>query len=151
MLSGGSVVSWSVTFAAKTVTEQVSFGAKFVSGSSVNVVGPPPTVAVCPSLVLQAIEYQPSAADTGSENVTEMFESTATLLEPLAGDVEVTDGAVSAGHLANGVKKFRGFGEPTEKSAELLSVSAQPPELRSAAVVLERVGVGVVSNMFAPS
>ena len=83
-----SLVSWSLTLAAWTVTAQVSFVAKSVVGSSVNVVGPLLTVAACPSLVPQEIEYQPSVTFTASENVIEMFASTATLLPPLAGDVD---------------------------------------------------------------
>src|SRR2546421_4417565 len=110
MLSGGSFVSWSVTSAAKTVTVQVSLGRKFVSGSRVNVVGPPPTVAVCPSLVPQAIEYQPSATVTGSENVIVMFESTSTLLPPLAGGVEPPEGAAPAGQVKNREARVRGVG-----------------------------------------
>ena len=41
MLSGGSLVSWSVTFAARTVTVHDSLAAKSVPGSIVNVTGPP--------------------------------------------------------------------------------------------------------------
>src|SRR2546429_7551611 len=38
--------------------------------------------------------------------------------------------------------ELRGFGAVTVKSAALLSVSTAPPPFRSAAVVLDRVGVG---------
>src|SRR3989440_2415626 len=152
MLSGGSFVSWSVTSAAKTVTVQVSLGRKFVSGSRVNVVGPPATVAVCPSLVPQAIEYQPSATVTGSENVIVMFELTSTLLPPLAGVVELTEGATSARQLKMGEARLRGLGTAAKKSAPLLSVSVQPLLFRKPAVVFESVGAALVpSKKFAPS
>ena len=47
---------------------------------------------------------------------------------------------------ANGKALLRGFGVPTTKSALLLSVSCAPSDLRSAAVVLLKLGVGVVSE-----
>src|ERR671922_90709 len=78
MLSGGSVASWSLTFAAKTVTVHVSDPTKSESGSSVKVVGPPLTVAEWPSLELQEIEYQLPVTFTGSLNVivTLLFNAT---------------------------------------------------------------------------
>ena len=53
--SGGSSVSWSVTFAATTVSVHVSLDAKLVSGSTVKEVGPPEKVALCVPLVAQEI------------------------------------------------------------------------------------------------
>src|SRR5436190_20652853 len=45
---------------------------------------------------------------------------------------------------------LRGFGAPTAKSAELLSVSVQPPLARSTAVVLAGAGAGALpSKQFA--
>src|SRR5919201_53054 len=130
MLSGGSFVSWSVTFAAKTVTVQVSPWTKSVPGSRVNVVGPPLTVALCPSLVPHEIEYQLPVTSTGSLNVIETFELTGTSVAPFAGVVLATPGAVSAVQLKVGLRRLRGFGAPTAKSAELLSVSVHPLFLR---------------------
>src|SRR5690349_16745296 len=43
MLSGGSALSWSETWAANTVTEHVSLKAKSTFGLMVKVVGPPVT------------------------------------------------------------------------------------------------------------
>src|SRR5919206_2768685 len=108
MLSGGSVASWSVTFAAKTVTVQVSEPAKSLSGSSVKAVGPPLTVAVWPPLELQEIEYQLPVTFTGSLNVIVTLLFNATSPAPLAGLVLETVGAWSP--------VLRGFGAPTVKS-----------------------------------
>src|ERR687885_1532771 len=142
MLSGGSVASWSVTFAAKTVTVQVSEPTKSVSGSSVNVVGPPVAVAVWPPLDVQEIENQLPVTFTGSLNVIVMLLFRATLPAPSVGLVLETVGAWSP--------VLRGFGVPTLKSALLLSVSTVPPPFRSAAAVLLRVAVGSVSEQFVP-
>jgi hypothetical protein len=43
--SGGSSVSWSVTFEPSTVSVHVSFRTKSLAGSSTNEVGPPETLA----------------------------------------------------------------------------------------------------------
>src|SRR5437763_10649734 len=102
MLSGGSVASWSVTFAAKIVTVHVSAPAKSASGSSVKVVGPPLTVAVWPPLEPQEIENQLPATFTGSLNVIVTLLFSATSPAPLAGLVLVTVGAWSP--------LLRGFG-----------------------------------------
>src|SRR5919201_3346829 len=142
MLSGGSVASWSVTFAAKTVTVHVSEPVKSVSGSSVNVVGPPLAVAVWPSLELHEIENQLPVTFTGSLKVIVMLLFRATSPALFAGLVLETVGAWSP--------VLRGFGAPTVKSALLLSVSTLPPPFRSAAVVLLSVAVGSVSEQFVP-
>ena len=92
--SGGSCVSWSVTFAATMVTLQLSPEAKSAEGSSVNVLGPPLTVAVRGPLA-HAMPYQLGDTFTGSEKVTVMFEPTPTPVAPAAGTVVVTDGAIS--------------------------------------------------------
>src|SRR5262245_55716199 len=73
IVSGGSSVSWSVTFAATMVTVQFSLEAKSEVGSRVNVVGPPETVAAWVPDVPQTIENQEPVTFTGSLNVTEMF------------------------------------------------------------------------------
>src|SRR5919204_4288498 len=152
MLSGGSFVSWSVTFAAKTVTVQVSPWTKSVPGWGVNVVGPPLTVALWPPLVPHEIEYQLPVTSTGSLNVIEMFALTATSVAPFAGVVLATDGAVSLGQVKTGLRRVRGAGAPAVKSAPLLSVSWQPELLRKSAVVFEIVGAGAApSKKFAAS
>src|SRR3954471_13692559 len=94
--SGGSFVSWSDTWAAKTVTVQVSPAEKSVPGSSVNVVGPPLVVALCDPLVPHEIESQAAPSVTGSLNVTEMFAAVATSVAPALGVVELIRGAASA-------------------------------------------------------
>src|SRR5919199_6363067 len=151
MVSGGSFVSWSLTFAAKTVTVQVSLVAKSTVGSSVKVVGPPLAVAEWPPLVPQEIEYQEPLTFTGSLKVIETFALVATSVAPFAGVVLATDGATSPWQSNVGNDRFRGFGAPAVKSAALLSVSVQPLPFRSAAVVFVSAGVGEPSNMFAPS
>ena len=88
MLSGGSVASWSVTFAARTVTVHDSFVAKSAVGSSEKVVGPPETPAACEPLVAQEIVNDAAVAFTGSVNVTLRFESTGTSVAPLVGVVD---------------------------------------------------------------
>src|SRR5437667_7574076 len=147
MLSGGSFVSWSETFAATTVTVQLSPGTKSVSGSSVKVVGPPLTVALCEPLAPQEIEYQTPLTFTGSLNVMLTLALVATSVAPFAGVVDETEGATSAKQLKVGEIRFLGFGAPTEKSAALLSVSAQPLAFRKAAVVFVSAGVGAPANM----
>src|SRR5919204_5033037 len=120
MLSGGSFVSWSVTFAAKTVTVHVSPWTKSLVGSSVKVVGPPLTVALWPSLVPHEIEYQLPVTSTGSLNVIETFELTATPVAPFAGVVLATPGAVSAVQLKVGERRVWGvWGPPAERGAAL--------------------------------
>src|SRR5919202_2763050 len=151
MVSGGSFVSWSLTLAAKTVTVQVSLAAKSEDGSSVKVVGPPLTVALCEPLVPQEIEYQEPLTFTGSLKVIETFAFTATSAAPFAGVVLETDGATSPWQSNVGNDRLRGFGAPAVKSAALLSVSVQPLPFRSAAVVFESAGVGEPSDMFDPS
>src|SRR5438876_11432629 len=152
MVSGGSLVSWSDTFAAKTVTVQVSPWTKSVSGSRVKVVGPPLTAAVCPSLVPHEIEYQLPVTSTGSVNVMETFAFTATSVAPFAGLVLAIAGAVSPPQMKTGLRRVRGAGAPAVKSAPLLSVSWQPEFLRESAVVFEIVGAAAApSKKFAPS
>ncbi len=93
--SGGSLVSWSVTFAATTVTVQVSFATKSVSGSSVNVCGPPVTAALCEPLVPhESVNHEP-VTSTFSLKVTDTFAVTETSVAPAAGVVLVTVGAAS--------------------------------------------------------
>jgi hypothetical protein len=62
---------------------------------SVKVVGPTSSGAACAPLVAQLIENQLSALKTGSLKVMVMSELTGTLVAPLAGEVEVTVGALS--------------------------------------------------------
>src|ERR1041384_3956254 len=151
MASGGSLMSWSVTNVAWTVTVHVSLVVKSLVGSTVKVVGPPLTEALCPPLVAQEIAYQPSVTLTGSLNVSETFDVTETPLAPFAGGGELTVGAWSAPQMFSGDSELRGLGASAVKSAELLFVSVQPPPRRSAAVVFESVGAGAPSKKFAPS
>src|SRR5438477_9900375 len=131
MKSGGSTVSTSLTCDFEIVTVQVSFSAKSVPGSIVNVTGPPAHEAACAPLVGHVIANHGSVTSTGSLNVTVIDASRATDVASAAGIVETTAGAVSV--------VVRGFGAPTAKSFALLSVSCAPPFLRSAAVVFVRV------------
>ncbi len=82
---------------ASTVTVQVSLLAKSLSGLSVKVVGPVTSGAACAPLVVQLMENQLSTVLTGSLKVMMMSASTATLVAPSAGVVELTLGAASAG------------------------------------------------------
>src|SRR5687768_12116170 len=101
MLSGGSSVSWSVTWLAKTVAVQAWPPAKSASGSSVKVVGPPLATAVWAPLELHAIENQLPVTSTGSLKVIVTFEPSGTLKAPSVGFVEETVGAGSP-HELNG-------------------------------------------------
>jgi hypothetical protein len=142
IVSGGSIRSTSWTPASSIVTVQLSFEAKSASGSSVYVVGPPVTVAVCRPDVLHEIVCHGSTTVTGSLNVTVMLLSPATSLAPFAGLVLDTEGALSAttSQKCRKDNEFRGAGVAALKSAPLLSVSVQPPFARNAAVVFESVG-----------
>src|ERR671936_2251175 len=115
MLSGGSLMSRSLTLAAKTVTVHVSEPTKSESGSRVKVVGPPLAAAVWPPLELHEIENQLPVTFTGSLNVIVTLLFKATSPAPFAGLVFETVGGWSP--------LLRGFGVPTVKSALLLSVS----------------------------
>src|ERR1041385_325857 len=98
MLSGGSALSWSEICAANTVTEHVSLKAKSTFGLIVNVVGPPVTTVSATlrvPLVGHTIWNQLPVTLTGSVNVIDRFEFSATLVAPLVGVVAVTDGAWS--------------------------------------------------------
>ncbi len=74
---------------------QSSSAAKFVAGSSVNVVEPPETAAGWPPLVAQEMENQLPSTTTGSLKVIETFASRATPAALFAGVVETTIGAGS--------------------------------------------------------
>ena len=93
-MSGGSIVSWSDTPAARIVTVQVSLAARVWAMSITYEVGPPVTEAVCRPEVLHAIVYQ-TMTFTGSLKLTVMFESTGTPVAPSAGSVDCTVGAAS--------------------------------------------------------
>src|SRR5436190_477847 len=95
MLSGGSLLSLSLTCAANTVTVQVSPLVKSVVGSSENELGPPPRANGCaPETVQEIVNAEPFAL-TGSSKLTVMFVFDARLTAPFAGVVEVTLGAAS--------------------------------------------------------
>src|ERR1041385_6541375 len=98
MLSGGSSESWSVTWAAKTVTVQVSAAVKSAFGLIVNVVGPPVTTVSATLRVpldVQTIWNQLPVTFTGSLNVMLMFVFVSWLIAPLVGVVLATFGAAS--------------------------------------------------------
>src|SRR6185369_11680620 len=98
MLSGGSALSWSETWAAKTVTVHVSLNAKSTFGLTVKVVGPPVTTVSATLRVPevgQTIWNQLPVTLTGSLNVMLRFELSATFVAPFAGVVAETDGAWS--------------------------------------------------------
>jgi hypothetical protein len=97
-------------------------------------------------------EYQEPVTSTDSLNVIETFAPGTTPAAPLAGEVDVTDGARSAGQVWKAETVLRGAGATAVKSAPLLSVSMQPAPLRCADVVFESVGAAdVPSKKFAPS
>src|SRR4051812_3711181 len=95
MVSGGSLVSWSATRAATTVTMQDSPGTKSLSGSRVNAVGPPLTMAVWLPLVGHEMVNQLPVTFTASLNVMAIFEVGATPAALLVGVVLEMEGAVS--------------------------------------------------------
>src|SRR4051812_1681100 len=95
MLSGGSLLSLSLTCAASTVAVQSSPLPKSVFGSTVHVVGPPLTVTVCAPVLAQLTVTELLVIVTGSLNVTLRFVFVATVTEPLVGVTVVTDGAAS--------------------------------------------------------
>jgi len=119
------------------------------SGVSVNVVGPPESVA--PTVPAKHKSTTPAGfRSTGSPNVMEIAAVEATPVAPSSGTVDRTAGAASpAAHGLSGDALLRGVGSPAEKSAALLSVSVQPFPARSAAVVLESVGAAVPSKKLA--
>jgi hypothetical protein len=137
----------SVTFAARTVTVQLSFRAKASSGSSVNVRGPPVAVAACVPDVAQAIENQSPVVETSSLNVMSMSASSATSEAPDAGSLAVTRGAWSGSASQDRVTELlRGAVAAASKSAALSSLSTHPPFSRCAEVVLEMVGAPPVPS-----
>src|SRR5918999_1597837 len=142
--SGGSTVSASATFAARTVTVQLSFSAKSLPGSSVYVAGPPDTVAGCAPLVEHEIENQSPVVETSSLNVMLMPESRATSAAPEAGVVAVTRGAssVTTSQECGAVALLRGAVGAAVKSAAVLLASVQPPLLCRADNLLGRAGRG---------
>ena len=118
MLSGGSIASWSVTPLACTVTVQDSFSTKSVSGLSVNVVGPPLTVAVWLPLVTQLMSNQVPVTFTGSLKVMSTFAFTATSPAPFAGVVVVTDGWRVGAVEAEPVERVVGEAVPLDRRIE---------------------------------
>jgi hypothetical protein len=133
------------------VTVQLSLCPKSLSGSSVNVVGPPLTVALWAPLVAQLTVYQPDATSTGSLNVTVTSAFTATSVAALPGECDETVGAASPVQKLSGDEVFRGVGVAAAKLSALTSVSVQPPPRRIAAVVFVSAGAGSPSKKFAPS
>src|ERR1043166_8373569 len=98
MLSGGSLASWSVTWAAKTVTVIDSPLAKSTFGLIVNVVGPPVTTVsdtLRVPLVAPTSVNQLAVTFTGSLHVIVTSVLLATCVAPLFGTTVVTLGAWS--------------------------------------------------------
>src|SRR5687768_18039154 len=79
----------------------------------------------------QVMSYHPLSTVTGSVKLMTIVASRGALVAPFRGSVEKTAGPSST---IGAVR--RGFGAPVTKSAELLSVSVEPPFLRNRAVVL---------------
>src|SRR5436190_968739 len=95
MLSGGSLLSLSLTCAANTVAVHSSPLPKSVFGSTVHVVGPPLTVTVCAPEVPQLMSKLAPAALTDSSKLIVTFVFDVRSVAPFAGVVELTDGAAS--------------------------------------------------------
>src|SRR5688572_12200359 len=96
MLSGGSTRSASVTWAARTVTVQVSACVKSVSGLSVNdALGLALVVNVCEPEVAQEIVKLAPLALTDSLKLIVTFVAAPMSVAPFVGVVELTDGAAS--------------------------------------------------------
>ena len=146
IVSGGSSPSRSCTDAAATVKVQLSPGEKSAAGSSENVVGPPEAASGWAPLVAHAIAKAPGSTATGSLKTTLGLVPVATPVAPAGGVVETTVGAASPGggppQGAGAVPELRGVGAPAAKSAELTSVSTQPPPARRSAVDADGGGAG---------
>src|SRR4030095_5206049 len=95
MLSGGSLVSWSVTFVASMTSVHCSPYTKSVDGLSVKLVGPPLTAAAWAPLIPHIKENHGATALTGSLKFTVMFWLRSTLVALSAGTVLDTPGAAS--------------------------------------------------------
>src|SRR5918911_2857031 len=97
MVSGGSTVSTSLIPLAITFTEQtVPSGRSLVGSSVIDEPGEPLTEKLSGVPVGHSSENELPLAVTGSEKFTTMFVFTATWSAASAGEVVVTDGAVSA-------------------------------------------------------
>ena len=120
MAFGGSSVSWSVTWAASTVTVHDSSDSKSSVGSRENAVGPPVTTAACEPDFVQLMVNHGSTTSTGSENVTETLASKATSAVSFAGVVAATVGATST---TRGVRLNSSTARP---SSELEDVEVDP-------------------------
>ena len=95
IVSGGSSVSWSVTWSPMTRKVQVSSAVNVPSGSRSYVLELALTVkvAVWAPLVAQLSVNQVPATSTGSVNVTDRLASSATPVAPSVGVVDWTAGA----------------------------------------------------------
>jgi hypothetical protein len=122
------LLSWSVTWAATIVTVQVSLPTRSVSGLSVQVVGPPETVAVCAPEVVQEMVNHVPVTSTGSLKVTVMSEVGFTPSALSAGVVAVTVGAASTSIVTVAVSSTPGFGGawPLESVYLKVSVPSKP-------------------------
>src|SRR5438477_13209453 len=140
MLFGGSTVSSSVTWAARTVTVQLSENAKSTVGSSVNVVGPPVWAAACDPLVAQPIVYQGLETSTGSLNVIAMSVLKATPVAPASGAVAVTAGALLPVQKWTGDVMLGGGGGSGLKLVELLLLAVVAAVFWKESLMLELIG-----------
>src|SRR5919112_200196 len=96
MLSGGSKVSASVIWLAKTVTVQVVPAGRSAVGSSVKLAaGEALSVKVWGEPAGHCTEKEPVVALTGSLKLTVMFVFCATPVAPLTGEVDATVGPSS--------------------------------------------------------
>src|SRR4051812_10943175 len=96
MLSGGSNVSTSMIWLAKTVTVQVVPEGRSATGSRVKLLaGDALSVNACGEPVGHWIEKELVVALTGSVKLMVMLELVATLVAPFAGVVVVTAGPAS--------------------------------------------------------
>src|SRR4051794_12674110 len=152
MVSGGSLLSWSLTCGPLTVKVQLSPGAKSLLGSMVKVVGPPVTtllVSSCVPLVVQTISNQAPVTVTGSVKVTVTFFCVPTPLAPGAGSEDATAGAASTPKVKMSLAAMLLGGSPVSWSAtwaaNTVVVQLSPPVKLAFGLMVKVVGPPVTT------
>src|SRR6185436_7842862 len=153
MLSGGSPASASVTCAAMTVTVQVSPPVKSLSGSIVNVVGPPLRLYECvPDVVHEIVNEEPPAL-TASSNVTVTLVSGAVVLA-FVGVVALTLGGLSVVNDQTKLAARLSGGSPASLSltcaASTVAVQSSPLPKSEVGSTVHTVGPPLTVTVCAP-
>jgi hypothetical protein len=121
--------------AATIVQVQLSFAANAVDGVSVNVLGPPLTVAMCEPEFEHWIAYHAPVVSTGSLKVIASIAASATLAAFDAGVVEATVGGTSTGGVPSTAKLASSMARPsselgTSRSVQRTQIVADGARLR---------------------